>query len=123
MKQSIFKLIFIILISFGTHSCIKETNETNDTKNTPNKLIGTWRYDQKNGSYWYELKFNSDLSGNRKDADNENDNFTYTFTDSEINFTSGFPNGKFNYKIFNDSFLMFDGDTLKKKNKLFYLNI
>lgn len=111
MKQ----IIFIILISLGIHACVKETKESNNTKNTSNKLIGTWRYDQKNGSYWYELKFNSDLSGNRIDADNENDNFTYTYSETEINFTTGFPNGKFNYKIFNDSFLMFDGDTLKIK--------
>ncbi len=113
-----FKWLMITVLLMSFFSCVKEQKEDVENKNTnvvKNQLIGNWRFDQKNGSYWYEMKFNADLSGTRIDADQENDNFTYTFSETEIHFTSGFPSGKFDYKVLRDSILIWDSDTLKKK--------
>lgn len=100
------------LMPAGLCSCEKDDNEP---EQLTNKLIGTWKGESKTDYYWYQLIFNEDLTGNRTDADNEDDDFTYTFTSEKINFTSGFPFGEFNYSIIDNSQLVIFGDTLLKQ--------
>jgi VCBS repeat-containing protein len=81
----------------------------NITNQNDNPLIGTWRYET--ATFWFQYIFNSDLTGNRTDFDNEDDDFTYTYTNDKVNFTSGFPNGEYDYEIVGNALIIF-GDTL-----------
>lgn len=102
-------LLFIVLVAF---SCGKD--EPKDQDVLINTLIGTWRFEDSTDNFSYELKFNENLTGNRIDSEGDDDNFTYTFTDKKINFTSGFPSGEYNYSIANGKLMLF-GDTLTKQ--------
>ncbi|MBL3657567.1 hypothetical protein [Fulvivirga sediminis] len=105
--------IFVVLMLVACDSDDDSVDE-----NLENNFIGTWRGES--ADYWYQFVFNEDLTGNRTDSDKEYDDFTYTFTADEIDFTTGFPEGKYDYKFLNDKTLVLyfytdDPDTLIKQ--------
>jgi len=114
MRLQIFYLTITALMAVSLLSCEKDDNEPKQ-EDLENKLIGTWKYESKTDYYWYQFVFNEDLTGKRTDGDNEDDDFTYTFTSEKVDFTSGFPYGEYKYSIDDNSQLIIFGDTLVKQ--------
>lgn len=106
------RVTFLLLSLLVLVSCGKD--EPKDQNLIKNNLIGAWRFEDTTDGFSYELKFNEDLTGNRIDSEGDDDNFTYTFTDKKINFTSGFPSGEYDYSIVNGKLMLF-GDALTKQ--------
>jgi len=103
-------VLLVLLSMLAFSSCEKD----DDDKILENQLIGNWKYQDASNNYWYQLSFQSDLTGTRTDADGESTSFKYDFTSSEVNFTSGYPNGKYKYSISDDELSLF-GDILIKQ--------
>jgi len=103
-------VLLVLLSMLAFSSCEKD----DDDKILENQLIGNWKYQDASNNYWYQLSFQSDLTGTRTDADGENTQFVYEFTSSELNFTAGFPKGEYNYSISGDKLSLF-GDILIKQ--------
>jgi hypothetical protein len=77
-----------------------------------NMLVGTWKYES--DDYTYTFVFNEDLTGSRSDSDGEYDEFTYTYTNDKLKFTSGLPEEEFTYEI-NGNTLNIFGNTLTRQ--------
>ncbi len=76
-----------------------------------NYLIGSWRFDRPD--YWYQFTFNEDLTGRRIDADNEVEDFTYTYTNNKVKFITGF-NEEVDYKIDGSTLTLFGNQLIKQ---------
>lgn len=111
-KLSILILLFSLLLPLCMTSCDKDDNKE-ETK-LVNQLIGTWKYQSPDDYYWYQFTFNENLTGVRDDADGDHDEFTYTFSSTEINFTSDFPSGKYTYSITNNQLNIFGNILIKQ---------
>lgn len=114
-KNKILISIFIMLFGiFAFNACEEDNSDNNDTDQLENNLIGTWKYESANDSYWYQFEFNADSTGQRTDAEDQVDNFTYTFTKTEIDFSGGIER-TVEYSIVDDTQLLMFGDTLIKQ--------
>lgn len=112
MKFGIFTILLVFIFLYAT-GCKKTIASK---KTVENNIIGTWKYEKPDKSFWFQMIFNKDLSGNRTDSDGENNNFIYSIiSEDEVNFTSGFPNGKYNYYLLGSDKLILFGDTLIRK--------
>ncbi|WP_224996321.1 hypothetical protein [Cesiribacter sp. SM1] len=113
LKNLMFVAFCLFTLSVAVSSCSKEEEPVK--QEVFNNMIGTWKWESTTNTYWYQLEFNEDLTGRRTDADGEDTAFTYTFTDSEVNFTTGFPNGKYEYSIIENNKLNLFGNVLLKQ--------
>ena len=94
----------------------EDENKAPTEKAVTNQLIGTWKWTNPDFGYWYKLQFNEDLTGNKIDADNEYEDFTYSTGKSKVNFTSGFPLGEHNFSFLDEKRLVLFGDTFVKQD-------
>lgn len=114
-KNKISISVFIVLFGiFAFSACEEDNSNNNDTDQLENNLIGTWTYERATDDYWYQFEFNVDSTGQRTDAENQVDNFIYTFTKSEIKFLAGIKR-TIDYSIVDDTTLHIFGDTLIKQ--------
>ena len=108
-------LLTFAFIASAFIACEKEEEKPAVPDSMTNPLIGTWRYEPQDPAdyYWYQYKFNEDLTGLRSDADKEEVYFNYTYTKTEINFDESGTSPK--YSIIDNNKLVIFGDTLSKQ--------